>query len=109
MNQASAFFIGSFHINTTHILTILVYLRKLSKPALDHSTPQTYPTIRLSLSSSSLQYPRQTFIMPLIDPVTMSKSGGASQNDWMSKLMGKKLGESNDQMSFPKKDLPQNQ
>jgi hypothetical protein len=46
--------------------------------------------------------------MPLIDPVTMSK-GGSGQNDWMSKLLGKKLGDSNDQMNFAKKDLPQNQ
>jgi hypothetical protein len=46
--------------------------------------------------------------MPLIDPVTMSK-GSSGQNDWMSKLLGKKLGESNDQMNFAKKDLPQNQ
>jgi hypothetical protein len=46
--------------------------------------------------------------MPLIDPVTMSK-GGSGQNDWMSKLLGKKLGDTSDQVSFAKKDLPQNQ
>lgn len=45
--------------------------------------------------------------MPLIDPVTMSK-GGSGQNDWMSKLIGKKLGDTNDQISFAKKDLPEN-
>jgi hypothetical protein len=46
--------------------------------------------------------------MHLIDPVTLS-NGGPAHNDWMSKLLGKKLGDSNDQMNFAKKDLPQNQ
>lgn len=31
--------------------------------------------------------------MPLVVPGLMSKDGGSSGDDWMSKLMGKKLGE----------------
>jgi hypothetical protein len=36
--------------------------------------------------------------MPLVVPGLMSKDGGSSGDDWMSKLMGKKLGEQHDEM-----------
>jgi hypothetical protein len=42
--------------------------------------------------------------MPLVVPGLQSKDG--NQDDWMSKLMGKKLGEQSDEMTFAKTDLP---
>jgi hypothetical protein len=36
--------------------------------------------------------------MPLVVPGLMSKDGGSSGDDWMSKLMGKKLGEQHDEV-----------
>jgi hypothetical protein len=45
--------------------------------------------------------------MPLIDPVTQGKSGGGA-SDWMTKLMGKTLGDKSNETTFAKKDLPQN-
>jgi len=36
----------------------------------------------------------------------MSKDGDKT-NDWMNKLMGKKIGESSDEITFAKKDLPE--
>jgi hypothetical protein len=40
-----------------------------------------------------------TFNMPLVVPGLQSKDG--NQDDWMSKLMGKKLGEQSDEMVCP--------
>jgi len=37
----------------------------------------------------------------------MSKDGNGKTNDWMNKLMGKKIGESSDEMTFAKSDLPE--
>jgi hypothetical protein len=36
--------------------------------------------------------------MPLVVPGLMSKGGDDKTNDWMSKLMGKKIGESSDEI-----------
>ncbi|KAI4934024.1 hypothetical protein J4E86_011507 [Alternaria arbusti] len=44
--------------------------------------------------------------MPLVVPGLQSKDGN-SNDDWMSKLMGKKLGDQHDEMTFAKTDLPQ--
>jgi hypothetical protein len=41
--------------------------------------------------------------MPLVDPVSQGKS-----NDWMTMLMGKTLGDTSNETTFAKKDLPQN-
>ncbi|KAF2197087.1 hypothetical protein GQ43DRAFT_444540 [Delitschia confertaspora ATCC 74209] len=43
--------------------------------------------------------------MPLVVPGIQNKSGGDSE-DWQNKLMGKKLGDSSDNMTFAKSDLP---
>jgi len=43
--------------------------------------------------------------MPLVVPGITSTSGGAS-SDWQNKLMGKKIGDASDEMTFAKKDLP---
>jgi len=43
--------------------------------------------------------------MPLVVPGLQSKDGTCG-NDWTSKLMGKKLGDQHDQMTFAKNDLP---
>ncbi|KAF2866779.1 hypothetical protein BDV95DRAFT_631581 [Massariosphaeria phaeospora] len=43
--------------------------------------------------------------MPLVVPGIQSNSG-SSNNDWMTKLMGKKLGDSHDEITFAKEDLP---
>lgn len=43
--------------------------------------------------------------MPLVVPGINSND---SSNDWMSKLMGKKLSDQHNETSFAKKDLPQN-
>ncbi|KAF2748121.1 hypothetical protein M011DRAFT_467171 [Sporormia fimetaria CBS 119925] len=50
--------------------------------------------------------------MPLVVPGLQSKDGGASassnsQDDWMNKLMGKKLGDKHDEITFAKQDLPE--
>ncbi|GAQ41483.1 hypothetical protein AtubIFM55763_009200 [Aspergillus tubingensis] len=46
--------------------------------------------------------------MPLVVPGINNTSGGASQEEWLNKLAGKKLTESSsDVTSFAKKDLPQ--
>jgi hypothetical protein len=44
--------------------------------------------------------------MPLVVPGITSKSGDSKSSDWMNKLMGKKLGDSSDEITFAKKDLP---
>ena len=45
--------------------------------------------------------------MPLIpDTMNPTTSGGGNTNQWMSKLMGKKIGDSHSETSFAKKDLP---
>jgi hypothetical protein len=36
--------------------------------------------------------------MPLVVPGLMTKDGGSSGDDWMSKLMGKKIGEQHDEV-----------
>jgi hypothetical protein len=37
--------------------------------------------------------------MPLVVPGLMSKEGGSSGDDWMNKLMGKKIGDSHDEIA----------
>lgn len=44
--------------------------------------------------------------MPLVVPGLSSKGGEGKTNDWMNKLMGKKIGDSSDEITFAKKDLP---
>ncbi|KAI6794119.1 hypothetical protein KC363_g4989 [Hortaea werneckii] len=48
--------------------------------------------------------------MPLVVPGMQSKEGGSGGNektsDWMNKLMGKKIGEGNNETTFAKTDLP---
>ncbi|KAH7114466.1 hypothetical protein B0J11DRAFT_541072 [Dendryphion nanum] len=44
--------------------------------------------------------------MPLVVPGLQSKSGDDGQEDWLSKLAGKKIGEQHDEVTFAKKDLP---
>ncbi|KAJ4353365.1 uncharacterized protein N0V89_005094 [Didymosphaeria variabile] len=44
--------------------------------------------------------------MPLVVPGIQS-SGGDQINEWSSKLMGKKLGDNHDEVTFAKQDLPQ--
>ncbi|KAF2019024.1 hypothetical protein BU24DRAFT_489068 [Aaosphaeria arxii CBS 175.79] len=43
--------------------------------------------------------------MPLVVPGLQSKDGN-SGDDWLTKLMGKKLGDSHDEVTFAKQDLP---
>jgi len=43
--------------------------------------------------------------MPLVVPGLMS--GKDKNADWQNKLMGKKIGDTSDQMTFAKKDLPE--
>jgi hypothetical protein len=43
--------------------------------------------------------------MPLVVPGLQSKDGDKT-SDWMNKLMGKKIGNSSDEITFAKKDLP---
>ncbi|KAF2276051.1 uncharacterized protein EI97DRAFT_458556 [Westerdykella ornata] len=54
--------------------------------------------------------------MPLVvpglqtkDPASSAQSAGGENNkeEWMSKLMGKKLGDVHDEVTFAKQDLPQ--
>ncbi|KAL1304229.1 hypothetical protein AAFC00_000649 [Neodothiora populina] len=44
--------------------------------------------------------------MPLVVPGLQSNDGGKT-NKWMNELMGKKIGDSSDQVTFAKKDLPE--
>ncbi|PSN73071.1 hypothetical protein BS50DRAFT_568653 [Corynespora cassiicola Philippines] len=44
--------------------------------------------------------------MPLVIPGIQSKDG-SSKEDWSSKLMGKKLGEEHNEITFAKQDLPE--
>lgn len=45
--------------------------------------------------------------MPLVVPGLMSKDGNKDKTtDWQNQLMGKKLGDSSDNMTFAKSDLP---
>ncbi|KAK4553160.1 hypothetical protein LTR86_009690 [Recurvomyces mirabilis] len=44
--------------------------------------------------------------MPLVVPGLMSEGGNDKTNDWMNKLMGKKIGESSNETTFAKTDLP---
>ncbi|KAL4868335.1 hypothetical protein BDV12DRAFT_169808 [Aspergillus spectabilis] len=43
--------------------------------------------------------------MPLVVPGINNTSGG--KDDWLNKLVGKKIGDSSDATSFAKKDLPE--
>ncbi|KAK5167942.1 uncharacterized protein LTR77_006509 [Saxophila tyrrhenica] len=46
--------------------------------------------------------------MPLVVPGLMSKDGGEDKTSkWMNDLAGKKIGESSNETTFAKKDLPQ--
>ncbi|EMD61380.1 hypothetical protein GGP41_004004 [Bipolaris sorokiniana] len=44
--------------------------------------------------------------MPLVVPGIQSKDGN-SKEEWMTKLMGKKIGEQHDEVTFAKTDLPE--
>ncbi|KAE9989060.1 hypothetical protein Vi05172_g4386 [Venturia inaequalis] len=44
--------------------------------------------------------------MPLVVPGLMSKDGDKT-TEWMNKLAGKKIGETSDEITFAKKDLPE--
>lgn len=44
--------------------------------------------------------------MPLVVPGLMSKDGGDKTNDWMNKLMGKKIGDSSNEVVSPRPNLP---
>ncbi|KAI9700229.1 MAG: hypothetical protein M1820_006897 [Bogoriella megaspora] len=45
--------------------------------------------------------------MPLVDPVTMGSKGGQDlTTEWLNKLAGKKLGDTSDETTFAKQDLP---
>ncbi|KAF2447585.1 hypothetical protein P171DRAFT_452822 [Karstenula rhodostoma CBS 690.94] len=43
--------------------------------------------------------------MPLVVPGIQSK-GGEQIDEWTNKLMGKKIGDNHDEVTFAKKDLP---
>lgn len=43
--------------------------------------------------------------MPLVVPGLMSKDGGDKTNDWMNKLMGKKIGDSSNEVASPRPNL----
>ncbi|KAK8196807.1 hypothetical protein M8818_006974 [Zalaria obscura] len=45
--------------------------------------------------------------MPLVVPGLMGTGGDDKLSKWQNELMGKKLGDQSDQMTFAKKDLPQ--
>ncbi|KAI9738080.1 MAG: hypothetical protein M1818_005508 [Claussenomyces sp. TS43310] len=45
--------------------------------------------------------------MPLVVPGINSGGDKSKTNDWMNKLVGKKIGEGSDATTFAKKDLPQ--
>ncbi|KAL5120235.1 hypothetical protein ACEQ8H_001793 [Pleosporales sp. CAS-2024a] len=45
--------------------------------------------------------------MPLVVPGLTSQEGSSSTDDWMTKLMGKKLGDQHDETTFAKMDLPE--
>ncbi|KAK4984300.1 hypothetical protein LTR66_007849 [Elasticomyces elasticus] len=44
--------------------------------------------------------------MPLVVPGLMSNDKGDKTSNWMNQLMGKKLGDSSNETTFAKKDLP---
>ncbi|KAJ9606768.1 hypothetical protein H2200_008777 [Cladophialophora chaetospira] len=44
--------------------------------------------------------------MPLVVPGITSSGGDNKTNDWMNKLMGKNLGNTTNETTFAKKDLP---
>jgi hypothetical protein len=46
--------------------------------------------------------------MPLLVPGINNTSSSGSTDSWMSKLMGKTLGDNHSETNFAKKDLPQN-
>ncbi|KAL2872109.1 uncharacterized protein BJX67DRAFT_341531 [Aspergillus lucknowensis] len=51
------------------------------------------------------QHPRN---MPLVVPGITNTSGGGSKDEWLNKLVGKKISESSsDATSFAKRDLPE--
>ncbi|KIN01781.1 hypothetical protein OIDMADRAFT_18666 [Oidiodendron maius Zn] len=43
--------------------------------------------------------------MPLIDPVT-TNTGSDKTKEWQNKLVGKKLGDAHDEITFARSDLP---
>ncbi|THY90017.1 hypothetical protein D6C95_06690 [Aureobasidium pullulans] len=45
--------------------------------------------------------------MPLVIPGMQSSGGDDKTSKWMDQLMGKKLGDNSDNVTFAKKDLPQ--
>jgi hypothetical protein len=44
--------------------------------------------------------------MPLVVPGITSKHGDSKTSDWVNKLTGKKIGNTSDEVTFAKKDLP---
>jgi len=50
--------------------------------------------------------PHASTTMPLVVPGLMSKDGDKT-SDWQNKLMGKKIGDSSDEITFAKTDLPE--
>ncbi|KAL4809673.1 hypothetical protein BDV18DRAFT_157423 [Aspergillus unguis] len=45
--------------------------------------------------------------MPLVVPGITNNSGGNLKEEWLNKLAGKKIGDSTNEVSFAKKDLPE--
>ncbi|CAG8982781.1 hypothetical protein HYALB_00001062 [Hymenoscyphus albidus] len=71
------------------------------------------PTQPSLLNRISLQHPytpftttKTTFKMPLVVPGITSEGGGDKTQEWSNKLVGKKLGDVSDAVTFAKADLP---
>ncbi|KAF2667870.1 hypothetical protein BT63DRAFT_302804 [Microthyrium microscopicum] len=75
----------------------------IKRPTRSSLTKHKYlgPTLAVNVTT-----PSATQRMPLVVPGLMS-SGKDKNDDWANKLMGKKIGESSDEVTFAKKDLPE--
>merc|ERR1712029_440526 len=81
-------------------LCVFLATAQASRSSLETKSPQD-PIDLVNIGNSET--------MPLVVPGMQSKEGGSGNEktaDWMNKLMGKKIGEGNDETTFAKTDLP---
>ncbi|KIW06727.1 uncharacterized protein PV09_02421 [Verruconis gallopava] len=91
---------GYNQLSPMSMFLLLLFLQKYEYPTEKNQKVQKISKFR------ALHCPTNpTSIMPLVVPGLQSKDGSKT-SDWMNKLMGKKIGETNDEITFARKDLP---
>ncbi|KAL5389371.1 hypothetical protein PMIN06_000376 [Paraphaeosphaeria minitans] len=92
---------GCITLHKYLLIPLFTLTSRYLRPQTTHST--TNPLQRTLITRTFASKPRHN--MPLVVPGIQSQ-GGEQIDEWTNKLMGKKIGDNHDEVTFAKKDLP---